>query len=67
MEDRYWLEFECKRNKLLIDFADIRAVAQINNKCIIYFYSDTEAEQEVNGTYRQVINKIKKLYASRYK
>jgi hypothetical protein len=67
MEDRYFLEFECKRNKLLIDFADIRAVAQINNKCIIYFYSDTDTEQQVDETYRQVINKIKKLYASRYK
>jgi len=67
MENRYWLEFKCRKVKMLIDFADIRAIAEIDKKCIIYFYSDTEAEQEVDETYRQVINKIKKLYASRYK
>jgi hypothetical protein len=67
MEDRYWLEFKCRKVKMLIDFADIRAIAEIDKKCIIYFYSDFEAEQQVDETYRQVINKIKKLYASRYK
>jgi hypothetical protein len=67
MEDRYWLEFKCRKVKMLIDFADIRAVFNRGNKCVIYFYSDTDYEQQVDETYRQVINKIKKLYASRYK
>lgn len=67
MDNRYFLEFKLNKQKLLIDFADIRAVFSRDNKGIIYFYSDTEAEQQVDETYRQVINKIKKMYASRYK
>ncbi len=67
MEDRYFLEFKYKKEKLLIDFADIKAVSSFEKKTYIHFYSETHAEQEVNETYRQVINKIKKLYASRYK
>lgn len=67
MENRYFLEFNLNKKKLLIDFADIRALMSRDNKCVIYFYSDTNYEQEVDETYRQVINKIKKMYASRYK
>ena len=67
MEDRYFLEFKCEKQKLLIDFADIRIIESKENKSRIFLYSDTDEYIPVDETYRQVINKIKKLYASRYK
>jgi hypothetical protein len=66
MEDRYWLEFKSDKQKLLIDFADIRIIKQVGNECRLFLYSNDKIVI-VDESYRQVINKIKKLYASRYK
>lgn len=67
MDNRYFLEFNYKKQKTLIDFADIRIIESKDNKSRIFLYSDINEYVEVDETYRQVINKIKKLYASRYK
>ena len=58
-----FIEFTLFGNKqrILLDINDIRSIAELNDyTCMIYFFSDTKESKQLNHTYDDVIERLKK-------